>query len=316
VVKKMWAIDGWPKSSGFCFGESIPMKHEGLSAEEKFSPMLLKLGSGLERCVQQFEDAYASSLDEWALGVAFANGIFLGIADETFAAELAEEFAVIGCSHHAELLSKFKHGYVCSGNWLHGAGRILAATWCAENSNHSVGAAGRRDGQLLEALHAGLIVARELPDVAEKIAGKYPDLRTETRFFVSRVSAWCESGWAPPAQPFVEYTESFYESSPAEGRVVAVAIAKVLPVALALAEPWEITLWSNTGWHAGREFAETDSAVVMLGTSPGRVCVQSSSCIAGSCWAQRHEAVKLSRYGQPWRTSPRSTMACTRGSFV
>jgi hypothetical protein len=110
---------------------------------------------------------------------------------------------------------------------------------------------------VLHGVRAGLVVAREAAEAAEKVEEYTKTLWVENRFLSGRLVAWSTNDWNPHAKPFVEFVAGWYRHGTVEQAVVAKAVGELYLVAKALENPWSLSFWVETGWNGGRNFGRT-----------------------------------------------------------
>jgi hypothetical protein len=212
---------------------------------------MCRLARGLLACVHEFDHDSGPPLFERLVRLSFANGVYLAIQHPEALVTLVPELHAAGVTGGREakaLLSGFE-GFD-SRNWLASAGDIVTGVWRS----------GDRDADdhvrhVLFAVFAGIAVGAQLPDVAKAFEGNWGELNCESRFLASRLNWWRENDWKPAHAPFVEFAAGFYETDSVEQRVLAGAMREMLVIARSFSNPWELRLWAESGWFAGRKLS-------------------------------------------------------------
>ena len=193
--------------------------------------------------------------------IAFANATLLATKHPAGATELAELLAHDGLPGSASSPTEepaLTADVLNDTNWTTEVSRFLSGQWEASADGEAeLDAAGQLPLRTLQALHTGLVVARQLPEVAAKIEELIGSLGLENQFLSLRLLAWSFSSWRPVLAPFLEFTREHYADGSVEVRVIGETIAPFYATARQLNQPWDLSYWVQVGWNAGLHFART-----------------------------------------------------------
>ena len=210
--------------------------------------------------------------------IGFVNAVLLGLQDAKAADELDELLAADDILSTAELqgaLPTFTKDFSGQGSWTADVHRFLLQQWRLSSDNHP-GLKPLLELQLriLHGIRFGLALGPECQETAQKVAELSQTLWVENQFLSRRLIAWARQGWKPSSPAFNEFTASFYNPGSLERAFLTEAVAAVLPAALHLNQPWELSFWTETGWNCGRRFAQShlkDCKALLEETGPENV---------------------------------------------
>jgi len=230
----------------------------------RLSSKLESIAHNLARSATEFGITVNEHYPARLATIAFTNGILLGLNNAEAAGKL-EEFltaeAIPSDSEFNGLATSYGELALTEGDWSDKTNRFLRERWGASSDN-LLNLEPRLE-VLRRALHgvrAGLVVARETPVIAQKVADLSSALWVENRFLSSCLWRWSKNDWEPYWAPYVEFTAIYYRSETVERRVLSQAAAEVYPIAKALNDPWDLEFWAETGWSGGRNLVRNRKA--------------------------------------------------------
>ena len=227
----------------------------------RLSETLENLAADLARFALEFGIEDSGYFPGRLATIAFANAILLATKHPAGATELAELLAQDGIPGSASPPADARAlsaDPLDDTNWTGEISRFLSRQWEASADGEAeLDAAGQLPLRTLQALHTGLVVARELPEVAAKLEELIGSLRLENQFLSLRLLAWSVSSWRPVLAPFLEFTRDHYTDGSVEVRVIGETIAPFYATARQLNHPWDLSYWVQVGWNAGLHFART-----------------------------------------------------------
>ena len=229
----------------------------------RVSTKLDDIAASLGRFASEFGIEFDKYFAPRLATVGFGNAVLLGLEDAAAGSRLNELLAAEDIPPPAELSGLtplLAEAVAKGGNWTVAVNCALGNRWLASSDN-TPNIQPRLDAVLrtLHGIRAGLLIAHESPEAAQKVAEKVKALSLENRFLTRRLLSWRNNNWQPPWAPFVEFAASSYAMGSIEQQVMTKAIAEVYPIAKALNNPWGIPFWAETGWNGGRNFVRNHS---------------------------------------------------------
>jgi len=193
--------------------------------------------------------------------IAFANAVILGVRDPEAASRLEQLLSLEAIPAEAELrglAGEFAAELKGESDWTGEVNRFLQRRWSASaESAAGLDSDSMTRLRVLHGVRAGLVVAREAAEAAEKVEEYTKTLWVENRFLSGRLVAWSTNDWNPHAKPFVEFVAGWYRHGTVEQSVVTKAVGELYLIAKALENPSSLSFWVETGWNGGRNFGRT-----------------------------------------------------------
>lgn len=224
----------------------MKQKHNLTAIDAPIVPV--QIANALAVCLQEFDSDEKLPISVRAPRLAFANALNLAAMYPEDATRLRAEFGTFVMT--AEELERLDAGitsFSFTGNWIQSICDIL------EDLSSR---AKPRGADVLQrttlALLAGVQAAERHPEFAQEITKQSAATDSESQFLATRLVQWRLSNWSPAQPPFVEYMASFYQAGSTARRVMVGSAKDVWSITRALSCPWDLKIWSETGWNGGR----------------------------------------------------------------
>jgi hypothetical protein len=207
-----------------------------------------QLVRALVACLQEFDSDELPSIPDRAKRLAFANAVYLCAHEPADADALKREFRPLGLSEDGIFqLDAALTAFRFEGSWVDDLGDTLDRIWHASRA-----ASEDTLDRIIFSFRAGLHAGEKHPDFVKGMVDTSSRLNSESRYLVSRLLTWRRTNWEPVEPPFVEYMASFYTAGSVLQRVMVGSSKDVLAIVRSLSNPWDLRIWSETGWSGGR----------------------------------------------------------------